>query len=143
MLKLFLKIPLAGWQKFINLLIDSLQARERGLNQLYKSFGFSIISVFIGGLSAYAVTSAFAIPVSYFTVVFFYSLAVILIIVPVTVAGIGLREGGLAYLLVQAGGDPEKSLAASLISLAVLIAIAIVGGLIELRRHFFKRVPNP
>ena len=140
-LKFFLKIPLRSWQKLIQLLYDSLRARAHGRRKLFESFALSLGSVFMGGLSAYFISTALGIDANYWTMTFFYSLAVILIVIPVTVAGIGLREGGFAYLLVQIGTAPEKALASSLLSLAVLMTMAVAGGLVEFYDHFLRPKP--
>lgn len=72
-------------------------------------------------------------------VALFNSLAVILISIPITVAGIGLREGGLVYLFVQAGIPLEKAAALSALNLAMMLVLALIGGIVEFYCQFLKK----
>ncbi|MDP3901941.1 MAG: hypothetical protein Q8Q37_03185, partial [bacterium] len=71
-------------------------------------------------------------------IVFFNTLAVVLIVIPITIAGIGLRESGLVYFFVTAGIVPEKALALSILNLLLMVILALMGGLIEFYNHFIK-----
>ena len=84
-------------------------------------------------------SSALGLGVGFWTIAFFNSLVVILITLPITVAGIGLREGGLIYLLIQTGMEPEKAAALSFLNLFIMITLASFGGLWEFYCHFLAR----
>ncbi len=80
--------------------------------------------------------------INYLTIAFINSLAVVLIIIPITIGGVGLREGGLVYLLVQAGAIAEKSLALSLLNFLNMSILAVIGGIVELHFNFLKPKTN-
>jgi hypothetical protein len=65
-------------------------------------------------------------------------LTVILIIIPLTVGGIGLRESTLVVLLRNVGIGVESAVAMSSLVLLTGIAIALVGGLVEFYATFYR-----
>ena len=133
---IFAKIPLASLRKFLTFVSQSLKACRSNKPQLIKSLFFAFLSVFISSFSIYFLSRALALDISFWTLALFNALATILILVPVTVAGIGLREGALAYLLVRAGINPESAVALSFWNLSALLIIALAGGLAEFYSHF-------
>jgi hypothetical protein len=52
---------------------------------------------------------------------------------PISIAGIGVREGAYIYLLQLQGVDGSRALALSLTLFALQIAMAIVGGTLQVR----------
>jgi len=68
-----------------------------------------------------------------------WPLAKLIAIVPISLAGLGVREASLAALLAPLGADPAKVVAVGLLWQAVIFATGILGGLMLLltskRRH--------
>jgi len=60
---------------------------------------------------------------------FAWPLAKILAIVPISIAGLGIREGGLAALLTPFGAQPAKVVVAGLLWQSILFAGGLIGGL--------------
>jgi len=56
------------------------------------------------------------------------SLMTVLVMVPVSINGIGLRENAYVVLLSLVGVDPDKSFALSLIGFVVIILVGLPGG---------------
>jgi uncharacterized membrane protein YbhN (UPF0104 family) len=77
----------------------------------------------------------FDLPAGYAFV--FFPLVDIAAMLPVTVSGIGFREGVLMFFLKRLGVGPEKAVACGILWLAIVIASGLVGGLafVARRRH--------
>ncbi len=54
----------------------------------------------------------------------------IITLLPITIQGLGLREGGFVYLMSSLGVASEKALTLSLLSFSVLVGIGLIGGII-------------
>ena len=77
-----------------------------------------------------------ALPLSvWFAVVPLIALAMVL---PISISGVGVREGGLAFLLAPAGVPPEQAVAIGLLWFLTTIANGLIGGLLFL----LDRTPN-
>ena len=139
LIKIFIKIPLASSRKFLTFVLSVLIVCRKRKYQLFKSLLFSLTGVLSGAAVIYVLSSALGLGVGFWTIALFNSLVVILITLPITVAGIGLREGGLIYLLIQTGMEPEKAAALSFLNLFIMIALASLGGLWEFYCHFLAR----
>lgn len=131
------KIPLTPLKKLAAFILSSLQICRGNKRQLSKALIIAFAVVLLSGLALYAISKSLGLGIDYWTMVFFSSLTVILILVPITIGGIGLREGGLTFLLIQYGIDPEKALALSFLNLFFdIFLFASLGGLAEFYYHF-------
>lgn len=63
---------------------------------------------------------------------FAWPLAKLMAIVPISLAGLGVREAGLAALMAPLGADPAKVVAVGLLWQAVLLVAGLLGGLMLL-----------
>lgn len=70
---------------------------------------------------------------------FAWPLAKLIAIVPISLAGLGVREAGLAALMAPLGADPAKVVAVGLLWQAVLFAAGLLGGLMLLLAAKLKR----
>jgi uncharacterized membrane protein YbhN (UPF0104 family) len=70
------------------------------------------------------------LPLAYYFV--FHPLVTILSALPVSLAGLGIREGGYVWFIVHAGVSSELGVALGLLWLIVLLASSAVGGLVFL-----------
>jgi hypothetical protein len=59
----------------------------------------------------------------------FFPLVDIVTMLPVTISGIGFREGGLVYFLSKLGVAPEKAVANGVLWLAIVVAAGLAGGI--------------
>lgn len=59
----------------------------------------------------------------------FVPLATVVSMVPISLAGLGLREGALVYLFTLVGSTGEQALTLSLIWFAVMVLVSVVGGI--------------
>lgn len=91
----------------------------------------SCVAVGLSGLSLILLGIALGIPLAYGDLAAVYFLATILIAIPITIGGIGLREGGLAYFLVRMGAETYAASALAVLMFAVFAALTLIGGTIE------------
>ena len=131
-LRRFLDWPVKFWRSFVGSLFSSLEVFRKDKKGLLGAFFLSFIGVFFGALSVYFLSLAVGMDKDFLSVVFAYAFATALIVIPVTIGGVGLREGGLVYALVRLGVDASQAAALSFLMLAVFSLYALVGGLAEL-----------
>jgi len=58
----------------------------------------------------------------------FVPLATVVSMVPVSLAGLGLREGAFVYLFTMVGGTQEQALSVSLMYFAMMVLVSLIGG---------------
>jgi uncharacterized membrane protein YbhN (UPF0104 family) len=104
--------------------------RDRGM--LAAASGVSVVFHLVQIGTQFLVARALGIdlPLSYICV--FHPLVSALSAIPVTLSGIGLREGGYLYFLAHYGIDRERALAFGLLWLLVIIANSLIGGMVFL-----------
>ena len=137
--KKLISINLPKISGFLNSVLEILIVGRKNKQGLFFIFLISFVSMLISAFSVYLLNLGLKIGFSFLAVTLFNSLAVILISIPVTIAGIGLREGGLVYLFFHAGVPLEKAAALSALNLAMMLTLALIGGIIEFYYQFLKK----
>ena len=104
--------------------------------------GALILSLIMNAVIAsgfYAIALSLGLTVSFFLIFAVFSVGMVAAMMPLTVAGIGVREGAFAYLLAAvSGASLESGLSVSLLALGASLAVATIGGFVELNRHFLR-----
>ncbi|HET7078371.1 MAG TPA: lysylphosphatidylglycerol synthase domain-containing protein, partial [Chloroflexia bacterium] len=90
---------------------------------------FQVVVVLINLL----VCLALGIPLTFIQLLWIVAVVSLLQALPISIAGIGVREGAYIYLLQLQGVDGSRALALSLTLFALQIAMAIVGGTLQVR----------
>lgn len=97
---------------------------------LFQLLAVLIIYIFAQGLGIH-------IPIQNYLWIFgMVSLAVML---PVTIAGLGVREGLFVFFLLQFNVAPELALTLSLSVFSLQVFVALIGGIYELRKVFYLK----
>jgi len=135
----FSRLPIGPFAKLFSHLVSALRAYRQDKNKLGVALLYSAVGMFFTPLAVYAMGLALGLEVGFWEILFIYLLATVLIILPITIGGIGLREGGIIYFLTLAGAEPSKAAALSIIMFAIFVLLSLVGGLLELQYHFFKK----
>jgi len=60
---------------------------------------------------------------------FFIPLATVITMVPITVGGLGIREGAFVYLFTMVGATKTQAISLSLIWYAVMVVVSMIGGI--------------
>ncbi len=101
--------------------------------------GISIISQIIGIIVYYMMALSIDIEISFFAMGWIRSAVLLVLIIPISISGLGLREVSLLFLLRPYGVEDDKALALSLVIFGVTtVLIGLIGGLLELRKFLLQ-----
>jgi glycosyltransferase 2 family protein len=89
----------------------------------------SIFGHLIGGLATFVIAQALSIQISFFTTIAVSSLSILVSMVPLSIAGWGLRELSFVKFLAPFGVSNEKALTLGLLVGASLLVASLFGGL--------------
>jgi glycosyltransferase 2 family protein len=134
---LLLGVPLpARMPKKLEGVRDALRlAASLPVGTLGRVGGLAVLAQLLGIGSYGLVALAIGLDLSWITIAWTRSAAMLLAILPVSVAGLGLREGALVLLLAPYGVTPADAMAFSLTAFAsTTLAAGLLGGLFEARR---------
>jgi len=117
---------------FLATLVTALEEFRRRPGRLALCLTLSILiqSGFVGLNVALATASGLTVPAEAWY--FAWPLAKLIAIIPVSLAGLGLREGSLAVLMAPLGAEPARVVAVGLMWQAILFAAGVVGGIMFL-----------
>lgn len=130
----FIKTSFSRTERIVNQCFRLTEAWKQYLktpSALLKCF-FIGIALHLTSVSIYMVIAApldINLPFSEWCWIF--SAISVIVFLPVTVGGVGLREGGFVFLLGEFGVSGEKALALSLSLFALRIIGALAGGIID------------
>lgn len=130
------------WRRLKGLPILSSLARREGVKELYLSaqsytltpfvealslsFAFNLILVFMNYLAALS----FGVRISFWYFLLFIPIISFLLVLPISLSGLGVREGAYIYLFSRVGVPSSSALAISLSVYAVSVATGLIGALI-------------
>jgi uncharacterized protein (TIRG00374 family) len=124
---------LQGW-------VDALQRYRRHGWALGQAFVLSLLLQVLIILTYYAVAVALGLHVPASAFFIFVPLITTLSMLPVSVAGLGVREGGVVFFFAKVGVDAASALGMSLIWFALTVVTCGLGGLaFLLDNHLAKR----
>ncbi|HET6465642.1 MAG TPA: lysylphosphatidylglycerol synthase transmembrane domain-containing protein [Nitrospiria bacterium] len=126
--------------KKVNRLFSSLnQYQKLSPNSLAYIFSLSITGQLLGILIFYLLAVSLGINISFVTIGWIRSAVLIISMVPISVSGLGIREGASLFLLMPYGVPGEKALALSfLIFATTLLLIGALGGFLEGRKQILS-----
>jgi len=138
---LFEKIHFLSKYKFINL-FHRLSVR---LNTLYisksiliKHISISVLVHFLSVLTLYGISLSIDAHISFQMLLIAVPPVFLLTIVPISLAGWGIREGAMVGIFMLVGADPTKVLAMSILYGLLLIISALPGSYFWMRNKNFK-----
>ena len=108
---------------------DVLMSYKKSHKMLVKTFFYSLI-VQIGGIIGYYVLARglqINIPLGYFFI--FIPLTTTASMFPLSLSGLGVREGAFVLLFTMIGATQEEALSLSLLWLAIVVAVSSLGGI--------------
>jgi uncharacterized protein (TIRG00374 family) len=118
--------------KRLDRMVDSLHAFSMHRAILWQCFVLSMICQVLGILAAYSL--AWAINLKLAPVYFFMVLPMIWIItmVPLSINGLGVREGAFVFFFTKVGVSDSAALLLSFLNFSQMIVLGLVGGIIYL-----------
>ncbi|MCC6346292.1 MAG: flippase-like domain-containing protein [Nitrospirales bacterium] len=120
-----------------------LQFYRSQTEALLKAFIYSLAIQLLGVLSVYLLSMGLHLSLSFLSLLVFLPMIILFSMIPVTVSGIGLREGAFVFLLGSAGIAPESAIS---LSLLWFFSVFVTGiwGLLEYLRYkavFGREIP--
>ena len=97
---------------------------------------FSLLFQFMVVLIDYIVSLSISIQIPFFTLTWIVAVVGILRSLPISISGIGVREGGYVFLLGSYGVSPSQALSFSLIIFGINFIMGFAGGILDI----FKRI---
>lgn len=97
--------------------------------------GYLTLWHFLTAGSSYLFCLALQIQISFWTLLWIRGIITFAMMLPISIAGFGVREGGLVYFLGLYGIKPASGFALSMLILLQHLVVGAIGGLIEL--HYF------
>ena len=138
------RLPLSG---VILSVVEASGAIRKAPGQLAACFVLSLAVQTIFILSNIMLAEAIGLHVSIAVWFFAFPLAKLLSALPISFAGLGVREASLAAMLAPFGADATKVIAVSLIWQSVILTGALIGGTVGFAavqgRSFWARLARP
>jgi glycosyltransferase 2 family protein len=115
--------------------------RNYSISAIVFILGISVISQILGVIVYYILALSLGIEISLFAMGWIRCVVVLISMIPISIAGLGIREGSLILLLRPFGVSDEEALALSLLVFVVnAVFIGFIGGLLEGKNYFYKNL---
>jgi uncharacterized membrane protein YbhN (UPF0104 family) len=110
---------------------DNFALREQSYCLYFHVFILGIIWQVVFIIRLFALFKAAALPLTFIDVTWMGSLVLLLQVLPISFAGIGMREGAYAYLFTLFNLPPEKGVLIGILFFSQMLILAGIGGLLE------------
>lgn len=98
-------------------------------------FGLSLVWQLFFLARLFILFKAAGLPLGFLDVTWMGSLVLLLQVIPISFAGLGVREGAYAYLFTLFGLSPEKGVLIGIFLFTQMLILAAIGGLLELAEN--------
>jgi len=133
---------LSGLAPLYDRLSRALSAYRRSYAALAVCFCISILVLTIGSVVNYLLSLALGGGISLLHIFLFTPLITFVLLIPISVGGIGLNQSAYVFFFNLVGVPEQKSLAMSLIMQAIIIISSLPGGVLWWRKRS-ARQPQP
>jgi len=123
-------------------LSDALSAYRRSYAALAQGFLISILVLTIGSVVNYLIAVALGGGISLLHIFLFTPLITFVLLIPISIGGIGLNQSAYVFFFNLVGVPEEKSLVISLIMQAIIIVASLPGGVLWWRQRSVRQ-PEP
>ncbi|MBI5874715.1 MAG: flippase-like domain-containing protein [Deltaproteobacteria bacterium] len=127
------KIKLFGINEKIESLYNAVMLYKSKPIILLKAFGVSFVIQFISISIFYLISKGFGMTVSMGYFFLFVPIAVSISMIPISLSGLGLREGAFVYLFTKVGTTDAQALSISLAGFTVMVMLGLIGGIEYMR----------
>jgi uncharacterized protein (TIRG00374 family) len=135
-------LPFAPVRALAKRLVDAIGNYVGQGRVLFKA---ALIGALIHAFNAFGfwlTMHALAIPATPWFAAVFYALLSVLLALPISISGVGVRDVLAAGMFTSFGLNPESGVAFSWLQLGLGLPIALIGGLIQLWEVFRRRASN-
>lgn len=116
-------------------LSSALSAYRRSYGALAQAFFISILVLSIGSVVNYLIALSLGGGISLLHIFLFTPLITFVLLIPISIGGIGLNQSAYVFFFNLVGVPEEKSLAMSLIMQAIIIVASLPGGILWWRKR--------
>lgn len=134
--------PSGRMRSFLSRAFDMLQLYRRRPSLLLQATGYSVLIHCMGMMSFYLVIRALGVDCHVMEVVVFYSILAVLVSLPVTISGLGLRDWFSLGFFQSMWGDGQAGVAFAWLALALMMVAAMVGGIVQVADLFAWKSPR-
>jgi uncharacterized membrane protein YbhN (UPF0104 family) len=117
----------------------ALSAYRRSYGVLALGFCISILVLSIGSVVNYLISLALGGGISLLHIFLFTPLITFVLLIPISIGGIGLSQSAYVFFFNLVGVPEQKSLAMSLIMQAIIIISSLPGGVLWWRKRSARR----
>ena len=141
--RLLHKIGLTRFETKLQGMADALRQYRHHPRVLWQAFGFSVLLQVLLIVTYSLVGDALHLRIPLLDYFVFVPLVNVVAMLPVSIAGLGVRESGVVYFFAKAGVDASAALGMSLIWFSLTLIVCGAGGLIFLfDQHLLKRTAS-
>lgn len=119
--------------RFMRSVYDYFALYRRRGGMLLTSFAYSVTIQMLGILAVYVLTTGLSLDVSFLSLLLFVPLAILVSLVPLSISGLGFREGAFVILFGTVGIPSQSSMTVSLLWFLSTV-VASLWGLVEYLR---------
>jgi glycosyltransferase 2 family protein len=113
--------------------------RNYSIRAIVFILGISVISQILGVVVYYILALSMDIQISFSAIGWIRCAVLLVVMIPISISGLGLREVSLLFLLRPFGVQDDKALALSLAIFGVTtVLIGAIGGLLEVRKFLLE-----
>ena len=132
-------VPQTFRNKIKTLLISRYRYQNLSWNLLARIFGFSLFGHLLGAFSFYLFLESLNIHILFFEIISIWSILILVMMMPISFSGLGVREGLLIIFLKPYGVSAAEAVALSLLLYLRTLFLGAIGGLFEVKNLFFLR----
>jgi len=115
--------------------VQNFSLKNRSGTLLGSLLTISIIWYILFIYRMYFIFQSLAVPIPFHDIVWMCSLVLLIQMIPVSFAGIGVREGAYAFLLTTSNLPAERGVLIGILFFSQMLIFAIIGGLFELFKN--------
>lgn len=124
---------------FLDRFFEMLQLYRRQPYLLLEAAGYSVIIHCVGITAFYLVIRAFHVDCDVIQVAVFYSMVSVLVSLPVTISGLGLRDWFSLTFFQSMWGDGQAGVAYAWLALALGLILALIGAAVQIADLFTSK----
>ena len=118
-----------------------LEFKDLSSRDVCLLIAFSMAPHLIGTLVYALLAASLEIHLDLMTWGWIRSAVILVTLLPISVAGLGIREGAMLYLLSSYGVPEEQAMAMAFLVFGTVLLFLTMGGLLEGRKVFMSRTP--
>ena len=133
------RVPVAFVRKTLGKMLAAFELFSRARGTLLANYALSLGFQFLLIVHFWLIQFAFGQDVSFVTFIVVVPLVFCVMILPIGINGLGVRESAFVWFLTRAGMDVATALALSLASYAIAVGQGLLGGAVHLFREVRER----